>query len=567
MVPVTTDPLPQGYIVENRVTHIRGLPISSSHAFRYSTLSFLLGLNALESGQLDLGSGFVFSYGGRWGRLLGLRSQPYLNTLSNSSIRCKLEDQFRGHHMLQEDETFQDAWIFTMPSILGFEGINPLTVYFCYKDQTLWTVVLEIHNTFGESHVHLLEVGNGEDSVIARGYDHQWTFRRQFHVSPFNDRSGFYTVSVKSPGNPPASRKIARNAEPQMPLPAICVRLYTDPNTTPNSGSWRSHLLKVDDHPSPTASHERLSVGKLKLAAYLRTTTALPLTTGNVIRKLVKQPFVLFLTMPRILYHAWILHFSKRLDVFPRPEPYLPVTRAGSPNSHEAVPGSGVGWQEESIVESYAHRLVLTHLHRRTAEINISVVLTPSNPNILPTKISAPRSSTDTPTLEITYLSPRFFTILFTCPSSKHSLLFGSDTEEIFQVSSREIFTAAFSHTTHNQVKPSFLQGMLQSLRWARTPDVLDITNPTAHFLDTDRSTRGLVMSTIVLLSLAFLDHLEKSIIQVTGARFVKGREPWNAWKRAAELNSIPKLGKRKESESPSVGYGSVRRDDQRWGS
>jgi DUF1365 family protein len=133
-----------GFILENRVTHIRGLPVSSSHAFRYSTLSFLLGLDSLESGRLDLASGWLFGYGGRWGRILGLRSEPYLDTLSSASIRRKLELELRRHSLLSLDETFQDAWLMTMPSVLGFEGINPLTVYFCYKNSKLWTVVLEV---------------------------------------------------------------------------------------------------------------------------------------------------------------------------------------------------------------------------------------------------------------------------------------------------------------------------------------------------------------------------------------------------------------------------------------
>ena len=42
------------------------------------------------------------------------------------------------------DELY-DAWMLTMPSYLGFEGINPLTVYFGYKvDGSLWLVVLEV---------------------------------------------------------------------------------------------------------------------------------------------------------------------------------------------------------------------------------------------------------------------------------------------------------------------------------------------------------------------------------------------------------------------------------------
>ncbi|KAJ7702959.1 hypothetical protein B0H14DRAFT_745565 [Mycena olivaceomarginata] len=64
----------------------------------------------------------------------------------------------------------------TMPSLLGFEGINPLTVYFCYRPGgQIFLAVLEVHNTFGESHVYCLEIDKGEDKLSARGIDHQWT--------------------------------------------------------------------------------------------------------------------------------------------------------------------------------------------------------------------------------------------------------------------------------------------------------------------------------------------------------------------------------------------------------
>ncbi|KAH9969981.1 hypothetical protein BGW80DRAFT_1461605 [Lactifluus volemus] len=69
-------------------------------------------------------------------------------------------------------------------------ALNPLVVYFCYRrdDRSLWVVVLEIHNTFGECRVHILEVGRAEEAPNVN-FDHQWSFPRPFHVSPFNDPS------------------------------------------------------------------------------------------------------------------------------------------------------------------------------------------------------------------------------------------------------------------------------------------------------------------------------------------------------------------------------------------
>jgi len=289
---------------------------------------------------------------------------------------------------------------------------------------------------------------------------------------------------------------------------------------------------------------ERPSLGKLKLVANLETTFALPLTTGNVIKQVFKQPLMLFLTMPRIIYHAGILHFLKRLDIFPRPEPYLVTTSIPSP---DAVPGGGVGWQEEGILEAYTHELILRFLDHRTTETGISVILAPSNPSISQTKISA---VSDTPTLEISYLSPRFFVTLFMCPSSAHSLILGCETNEVFRVSSRDLFLTIFSCTSY---KASFFQRTLQNLRRARISDSSNMASPTVHFLDKNCSMASLATSTIVFSLIVFFDFLEKTIFQATGVRFVKGTEPWNSWEHAMDLDTSREDGK--------IVDGSVRRE------
>jgi DUF1365 family protein len=133
---------PRGYVLGNDVTHARLLPKESSHAFTYYTLSFLVSLKALESRSLDLGWGFIFGYGGLHGRLVGLRPDPYLEARPGLTIQAKLRRilDVRGY-----TDLIEDSWMLTMPSYLGFEGINPLTVYFCYKPGgEFWLVVLEV---------------------------------------------------------------------------------------------------------------------------------------------------------------------------------------------------------------------------------------------------------------------------------------------------------------------------------------------------------------------------------------------------------------------------------------
>lgn len=152
----------RAYVLETTVTHARLLPSPSSHKFTYPVLSFFCPLRALESHQISLLNGWLFSYGGITGRLVGLRATNYLydDGGAEKSVRTKLGKVLRdfgvakaGRREVPEEgegkgeEARFDAWIMTIPAYCGFEGINPLTVYFCYHDDApskLWAVVLEV---------------------------------------------------------------------------------------------------------------------------------------------------------------------------------------------------------------------------------------------------------------------------------------------------------------------------------------------------------------------------------------------------------------------------------------
>ena len=137
---------PVAYILENDVRHARLLPVASAHAFNYKTLSLLLPLRALEEHQLDLGDGWLFCYDNAAPiSLTGIRPNAYFSSLSKKgSIRTKLKAALErfGH----EPGALRDAWMQTMPRYMFVEGINPLTVYYCYKhgSDRLWAVVLEV---------------------------------------------------------------------------------------------------------------------------------------------------------------------------------------------------------------------------------------------------------------------------------------------------------------------------------------------------------------------------------------------------------------------------------------
>lgn len=139
------------FIIENHVSHARLLPKRAKHSFAYPILQFLVSLDALESGRLDLARGRLFGYGGtRFPRVTGLRPSAYLQAsgCEGYSIKEKLR-KLLDESAENDNNILRDAWMLTMSSFVGFEGINPLTVYFCYRDAQSsdncpWAVVLEV---------------------------------------------------------------------------------------------------------------------------------------------------------------------------------------------------------------------------------------------------------------------------------------------------------------------------------------------------------------------------------------------------------------------------------------
>lgn len=138
-------------------THARILPIPTKHAFSYPLIYLAVDIDELESGRLDL-PGRLVNYGGSpFTKVLGLRPVNYL-TPGPGTLREKVNKLLLDNGVGEAD--IGRVWLVTMPSFLGFEGINPLSVWYIYakgdeKERgagagKLSCIILEVHNTFGE---------------------------------------------------------------------------------------------------------------------------------------------------------------------------------------------------------------------------------------------------------------------------------------------------------------------------------------------------------------------------------------------------------------------------------
>jgi len=149
----------------------------------------------------------------------------------------------------------------TMPRYFGY-SFNPLTTYYVY-DPKLVAVVLEVHNTFDEKHIYPVRFSSSQTIV------------RRFHVSPFNDRLGTYTLKTRDPRS------------------GISIEVTV---VTPD--------------------------GRPKLYASLKSKTWTDLHhTIRVLWLCARCGSWIFMTFPRILYQASKLHYHKKLPVYMRPEP------------------------------------------------------------------------------------------------------------------------------------------------------------------------------------------------------------------------------------------------------
>lgn len=107
-------------------------------------MSLLVSLKELERSHLDLGRGFAFGYNRTLPGLTGIRSGVHLSGAPTASIGEKLKLLLREKY-----KEVDEVWMMTMPSICGFQGINPLTTYFCYDSQLKFRVlVLEVRLSF-----------------------------------------------------------------------------------------------------------------------------------------------------------------------------------------------------------------------------------------------------------------------------------------------------------------------------------------------------------------------------------------------------------------------------------
>ncbi|CAG8462359.1 12565_t:CDS:2 [Ambispora leptoticha] len=339
-------PLSDHKIYFARTFHARFFP--TRHAFEYPVLYVGVDLDKLSSENVSLWSkdialfNRIFAY--NKAALFSIFANDYLGDVrlennddskSSAPIAQSIKEKLFWHirrHKISTDNLKQIELI-TTPRFFGY-AFNPVSFYFCYdNNKDLAVIVLEVNNTFGEKHLYVLSRDKeDDDATIRRGYDMSFTFRRSFHVSPFNDRKGFYRAFCK----------------------------------IPSKGKLDMRLVMYTELSVPCNESESIQLGKKKMVAVV-SAASYPLSLISLCCAMITYPLDVFLTMPRIMKEAYKLHYQKRLGIFHRPNPTEGTVVKLEPN----------------FIDRYAQQVTIKYLHELVAAcsepISITIHLPPLN--------------------------------------------------------------------------------------------------------------------------------------------------------------------------------------------
>lgn len=246
------------------VMHSRLSPVG--HTFNFPLCFFDLDLDELPRLSAQLPG---FSYNG-W-NLFSIRDRDYLPVDDGSgadslSIRAKLVRYLarQGCH-----EPVARIRLITSPRFFGYV-FNPVSFYYCYSASgEIIYLVAEVNNTFGETHLYILDAPVEAPGQRPAKYI-RYTARKEFHVSPFNNRQGEY-------------------------------RFYFSPDRQ-----------RIDIRVNLIREGKVVFVSRMK--------GGLEPLSGGMLRKVaIRYPMSTLLTVPRIMWEAAKLHFVKGLPVYSKP--------------------------------------------------------------------------------------------------------------------------------------------------------------------------------------------------------------------------------------------------------
>ena len=174
-------------IYVGKVMHMRLVP--KKYQFRHKIFSLFLDIDTFEriNSRLRLFSLNCFG-------LISIHYKDHANR-NGMKLRPWVDALLKKNDLPPAEKVF----LLSFPRILGF-GFNPISIYFCYVQEKLCSVIYEVKNTHGGQIPYVFRVEVSEDGIIR----HQQ--KKEMYVSPFLDMEKTYYFAIRPPGRKLAVR-------------------------------------------------------------------------------------------------------------------------------------------------------------------------------------------------------------------------------------------------------------------------------------------------------------------------------------------------------------------------
>lgn len=295
-----------------RTTHTRLSPKSHTFSYAYLVVGVPVGYRGNAANMVSVGVKQISdwtSWFASWSRLqkgwFDVDASDYLQRQSGElTLREKLDSYLQTQGV--DPATYPHAYLVTAARFLCYH-FNPVSFWYLYDShKSLAAMILEVNNTFGERHMYFLK-RNHQSSCLnyhlqsnpadyekqtagaineqANGIPFTQAWPKVFHVSPFNSRRGYYSMTATDPLSPRNDGK---------PIVNVTIRLSTS-----------------EGHEKLVASlhHEGPAIDPFSMTTYKKA------------RFIGSWGWVGFATAPRILFQARALFFYRQLHIWFRPEP------------------------------------------------------------------------------------------------------------------------------------------------------------------------------------------------------------------------------------------------------
>ncbi|KAJ6440213.1 L-aminoadipate-semialdehyde dehydrogenase [Purpureocillium lavendulum] len=292
---------------------------------------------------------------------------------SQLSLREKLDSYLQSEGLAPTD--FPRAFLVTAPRFMGYH-FNPVSLWYLYSpDKTLAAIILEVNNTYDERRPYLIlrdaatrESASGRTRI-------QGSPVKDFYVSPFNARTGYYSVLTSDPlgsgSNRPLGLDITITLMSSKGRPKLVARLFSDgPAVDP------------------------FALGPLSKMVFL-----------------AKWSWVGFATVPRIVKEATTLLFRQKLHLRDKPEPLVATLGRHPTPIEESL---------EMCFRSYLSFLVDRSAKPVEVKYFASGLLTATEKTFTPLRSKGLDSDH---VLEIRVLSPSFYSRFIRYPRSLDAML------------------------------------------------------------------------------------------------------------------------------------------------